>query len=42
MKTIIAITIDDELLEEIDGLRGDVPRSPYLEKLIRKGMKNGI
>lgn len=35
MKTRISISIDEELLKEIDLLRGMVPRSAIIEALLR-------
>ena len=36
MKKKISITIDEKLLEKIDKEREMIPRSPYIEKLMRE------
>lgn len=37
-KEQISITLDEELLEELEDERGMVPRSTFIESLIRKGL----
>jgi len=39
MKVKIGFTIEPELLKEIDKLRGLARRSPFIEHLIRLGLK---
>ena len=39
MKVKIGFTIEPELLKEIDRLRGITKRSPFMEHLIRLGLK---
>lgn len=38
MKTKILITIDEDLLKQLDDNLGLVKRSPYIEDLIRKDL----
>ena len=35
MKKRFSVTIDEELVEKIDKERGLVPRSAYIEKILR-------
>jgi metal-responsive CopG/Arc/MetJ family transcriptional regulator len=39
MKVKIGLTIEPELLQEVDRLRGLANRSPFIEHLIRLGLK---
>jgi metal-responsive CopG/Arc/MetJ family transcriptional regulator len=39
MKTSVNLTIDHELLTEIDTLRGREKRSTFIEHLVRLGLK---
>jgi len=39
MKVKIGFTIEPELLKEIDRLRGLARRSPFIEHLIKLGLK---
>jgi len=34
----VGLSIDLELVEKVDHLRGDVPRSRYIARLIEKGI----
>lgn len=34
----VSVTMSDDLIEEIDKKRGDVPRSAYLRKIIVKAI----
>ena len=38
-KPIITITIENELLKRIDGLRGDVPRSIFIQRILEREIK---
>lgn len=38
-KKRISITIDPDLLKKLDEARGRVPRSAYIEDLIREALK---
>ena len=33
------MTIEEELIKQIDSIRGFVPRSVYIEQLIKQGLK---
>jgi metal-responsive CopG/Arc/MetJ family transcriptional regulator len=37
-KTIVSITITEELLEKVDKKRGYQSRSGYIESMVREGM----
>lgn len=39
MRERICITIERELLEEIEDNRGDVPRSRFIERLMQRGVE---
>ena len=39
MKEKTTVSLDRQLRKRIDDLRGDVPRSTYIEKLLRKAME---
>jgi metal-responsive CopG/Arc/MetJ family transcriptional regulator len=39
MKKQLSITIDSELIEEIDKKRGMIKRSTFIEELIRRALK---
>ena len=38
-RKITGFSIAPELLRELDAARGMIPRSPYVEMLIRKGIQ---
>jgi metal-responsive CopG/Arc/MetJ family transcriptional regulator len=38
-KVVTSLSLDPQVLETIDKLRGMIPRSRYVEKLIREAMK---
>ncbi len=38
-KTRVSATLDEIMIKEIDQLRGMANRSPFLEMLIKKGLK---
>lgn len=40
-RPIIGLSIDAQLIARIDGERGLVPRSRYVEELIKAGFENG-
>ncbi len=40
MKTSVNLTMDQELLKEIDKLRGREKRSTFMEHLVRLGLKS--
>lgn len=35
---IVSLVIPEELLSELDGIRGDVPRSAFVRRLIDKAL----
>ncbi|MEM2129162.1 MAG: hypothetical protein QXZ70_01045 [Candidatus Bathyarchaeia archaeon] len=35
----ISLTIDKDLLRELENLRGNEKRSPFIERLVRQGLK---
>jgi metal-responsive CopG/Arc/MetJ family transcriptional regulator len=39
MKTSVNLTMDQELLKEIDTIRGREKRSTFIEHLVRLGLK---
>lgn len=39
-KIIVGISIEDEILKQIDGHRGLIPRSRYIQEILRLGLKN--
>jgi metal-responsive CopG/Arc/MetJ family transcriptional regulator len=39
MKARITLTLDSDLVEEIDETRGDVPRSRFVERLLLETWK---
>ena len=39
MKKTISITIDKQLLSKIDENRGDIPRSPFINNILKKTIK---
>lgn len=39
MKEQISITLDENLMKEIENKRGLIPRSRFIEDLIRDGLK---
>ncbi len=42
MREIISFTIDRSLRENIDELRGDIPRSKYIHRILEDKIKNSI
>ena len=48
MKARFSITLDEDVLEELDKIRNDIPRSTYINKILKnnfsknnwKGIKN--
>jgi len=40
-RPIIGLSIDKRLIERIDSERGLIPRSRYVEELIKAGFENG-
>lgn len=39
MKEQISITLDEDLLERIEEERGKIPRSAFIEDLIKEGLE---
>ena len=39
MKEIVSFTIKRELRENIDDIRGDIPRSRYINKVLEQSVK---
>jgi metal-responsive CopG/Arc/MetJ family transcriptional regulator len=39
MKPVVSITIEDELLKRIDKLRGDIPRSIFIQRILEKELE---
>lgn len=37
MRKTVAVSLDEGLLERLDSERGEIPRSRYVERLIKKG-----
>ncbi|MEM2112013.1 MAG: hypothetical protein QXX08_09090 [Candidatus Bathyarchaeia archaeon] len=35
----ISLTIDKDLLRELENLRGNEKRSPFIERLVRQGLQ---
>lgn len=35
----ISLTIDKDLLRELENLRGNEKRSPFIERLVRRGLE---
>jgi len=40
-KKVVSFNIDEEIIEKIDKLRGDVPKSTYVNKLLLKLLQGG-
>lgn len=38
-KKIISLTISEELIRELDNKRGLIPRSTFVEELLKKSLK---
>lgn len=41
MKQRISITIDEHVLKELDKRRGLVPRSRFVEEILKRGLRKG-
>ena len=42
MKKRLSVTIDEDLLREIDSWRGSSPRSPLYEDLLSRALRKGL
>jgi metal-responsive CopG/Arc/MetJ family transcriptional regulator len=42
MKTEICVTFDQELLEQVDNIRGLIPRSTLLNALVRSAISHNL
>ncbi len=42
MKKRLSVTIDEDLLSEVDSWRGSTPRSPFYEGLVKGALRRGF
>jgi metal-responsive CopG/Arc/MetJ family transcriptional regulator len=41
MQRVTGFSLSETLIQEIDSKRGDIPRSKYVEKLLKKALEQG-